>query len=731
LLRLRGAQHRERNAAIPRLYPPRFAAAQKIPQRHEKEGLPVKTPSVDQFPAPDARPLTKSQIARLSAVSGLDPKELADLPPAEIQAKFRWRIDPDLLLFRRICGRVVKKDPATGVEYVVPNATVHVEDTDCNLLVFSPAGYDWCWFFPFHCHREEIATVKTDACGRFCVWIPRFEIDWILRWRRERICFALVFLRPSILEILDHLTLETDPPQLKPRWPRPGPGPDPGPILERLSPNVLQRVESFLGKGITARIAEIGAAATFGGTGALQDRLLSQPAFPEGLRPPLPAEFQKVAAPSQEGVRNGAVSTEIRSTLAARVHLPESALNTIDLNHYTGPFWRCFDVFVPEWAPVFDVPDITFRVTQDVDGDGDEETIYGESYFQVRWDSGPIPDVTLHAWSNAVAFYTCDPPAVPCGDVPAILFAGLMPLVNPAAPEDPFVDLTAGYARRPNRPHPSGDYFDPLPNPLAATPFCRTLQLYGCSAVGSAAYYRVRYAYNGGSPVPFTGITWPLYRVVGGVLQTQWAAADAAGWYPIVNPADNWSPPNLLLEWATPGYVNGFYKLDLQIANAGKAVLATSLEVGLRTDNSHPLAQFMSLRWRAVGGVWHDLPLICPVISRGMPPADLEIEVTYRVMASHLRSFSLEAYGCGAGVPVRTSALASVQHWHTTPADNAGVRTATFGIAAAAAAGAYTFVIRADSRAFNPSGGDGGHLANWNYNPVYLYVTPSLSIAVV
>jgi hypothetical protein len=100
-------------------------------------------------------------------------------------------------------------------------------------------------------------------------------------------------------------------------------------------------------------------------------------------------------------------------------------------------------------------------------------------------------------------------------------------------------------------------------------------------------------------------------------------------------------------------------------------------------------------------------------------------------MASHLRSFRLDAYGCGAGIPVRTSALSSVQHWHMTPADNAGIRAATYGIEAAAAAGAYTFVIEADSRAFNPSGGDGGHLANWNYDPVYMYVTPSISIAVV
>jgi len=689
----------------------------------------MKTLSVDNTPAPDKRPLTKSQTARLAALSGLTAKELADMPLAEIQTRFRWRIDPELLLFRRICGRVVKKDPVTGAEFVVPNATVHVEDTDCSFLAFSPAGYDWCWFFPFHCHREEIATVKTDACGRFCVWIPRFEIDWILRWRRERICFPLIFVRPSILDILDRLVLEPRPPRVRPHGP--WPDPDPGPILERLSPEVLQRVETLLGRQMAARVADICAASTFGGAAALQNQLLSQPAFPEEVRPPLPAEFHQLPASAHEETRIDDRGAEVQSTLAARVHLQAAALKEIDLNRFIGPFWRCFDIMVPEWAPVLDVPDIGFRVTQDVDGDGDEETIYAEGFFQVRWNAGPIPDVTLHAWPNALAFYSCDPPIVPCGDVPAVLFAGLMPLVNPAAPEDPFVDWVAGYAKRPNRPHPSGDYLDPLPNPLASVPFCRTLQLYGCNAVGNAVYYRVRYAFNGSAPVPFTGISWPLYRVVGGILQTNWVGADAAGWYPIMNPADDWSPPNLLLEWNTSGYTNGLYRLDVQIADAGKTVLATSATVGLRTDNSYPLAQFIGLRWREAGGTWHDLPLICPVISRGTPPVDIEVEVSYRVMASHLRSFRLDAYGCGAGIPVRTSALSSVQHWHMAPADNAGVRTATYGVAAGAAAGAYTFVIRADSRAFNPSGGDGGHLANWNYDPVYLYVTPSLSIAVV
>ncbi len=50
---------------------------------------------------------------------------------------------------------------------------------------------------------------------------------------------------------------------------------------------------------------------------------------------------------------------------------------------------------MPEWEFIADVPDITFRVTQAVDLDGDEETIYSERFFDVRWNSGDIPPVSI------------------------------------------------------------------------------------------------------------------------------------------------------------------------------------------------------------------------------------------------------------------------------------------------------------------------------------------------
>src|SRR5688572_28801822 len=152
-------------------------------------------------------------------------RELVGLSVAEISDKFRFQIDATLLAFRKVCGRVVKRNPVTGVEYPVPYATVHVEDSDCSLLGFFPSKSKWAWYFPFACRREVIATAKTDECGRFCVWIPRWDIDWVLRFRRERVCFPIVFDRPSVRDLLDDLI-----PQ---RIPRPVPEPDPPPFGPR------------------------------------------------------------------------------------------------------------------------------------------------------------------------------------------------------------------------------------------------------------------------------------------------------------------------------------------------------------------------------------------------------------------------------------------------------------------------------------------------------------------
>jgi hypothetical protein len=678
---------------------------------------------------PDSRKLSALQAKRLADLSGLEAKELVGQTVATVLDKHRWIIDPPFALFRKICGKVVRKDPVTGVEYPVPFATVHVEDTDCSLVWYGPPGWKWGWFYPLFCHREEIATVKTDECGRFCVYIPWFDIDWILRWRKHRICFRDIFVRPSIFDLI--------PEELRPipeRGPFP-PDPDPGPLrLPELPPSVLSRLTAGATRHIADRLAATRAPRAFGGpepeTSGLEVR-----AFTEELSPPLAREFRDVdlSAPEQ-----GRGLQTIRNTLAGKLNVDSRVLERFDPRRFIGPFFRCFDVWLPEWSLILDVPDITFRVTQDVNNDGTEETIYGEGFFDVRWNAGAIPNTTLYASSNALVSHSCNTPVVPCGNQPAILYVGLMPLTNPPGPPpDPYHDAVEGYATRPNRPHPSGNINQPPPLPLAATPFCRTLQLFGCVELAGAAYYRIRYSIdNGGTFQPFVGLTWPLNRP--SPPWQIWPVSDGDGWYEVVPAAQGWNPPNLLLEWPTSAA--GKYILRLELGDGVKNVIATAPDVALQIDNTGPTVVFDQLSWKfasepdsAFDQPGRSLLGICPTIHRGSTPADVEVLMKVSVSALHLRDASISASGCGGAAPALTADPSNhTEHWHMNPADNGEQFYARYLIdEATSPEGAYVFGCYAASRAFNPAGHDNGHVFDWNYEALEIYTNPAIAVAVV
>ncbi|MBI4203180.1 MAG: hypothetical protein HY532_08730 [Chloroflexi bacterium] len=711
-----------------------------------------RTPSEEM--TPDRRPLTQMQATRLAGLTGLNARELVGASVVDIGERFRWRLDPELLFFRRICGQVVKTDPVTGIEYPVPFATVHVYDTDCNFFGFFPGGWPWAWFFPFRCRREEIASVVTDACGRFCVFVPRWEIDWILRFRRERLCFPDIFVKPNLRDLLEDLLPR--PPIVRPPKPEPDPPP---PFLLKDSGITFQRVAQLVGRPTAERLGALESGATIGQNAGEMLHLLERKALSQPLPPPLPSEIKELqvgegAEPrvarlevaslyGREGLTTA--TSKVQTSLAAQLNIDLDVLREVDFQRFIGPFLRCIDILVPEWMPILDVPDITFEVTQDVDGDGDQEVIYSEGFFDVRWNAGFIPDVTLEASPIAVTGRVCDVPDVPCKDVPEIQFVGRMPVINPPAPAAPYHDAILGYARRVNRPHPSGNLVDPLPNPLAKTPYTRVLQIYGCNHRPGAAFYRLMYSYNGGAEAPFTGLTWPLYRVVGGALQSLWPTADANGWYPILPDSDGWFPGHLLLDWPTGQFPDGNYRITVQLANAAKAVLPPlSAAVSFRVDNSLPTAQFMDMAWRVAGAAaWNPLPLVCPMVMRptvGGVPVAIEFRVSYVASAAHLRSAILTGGGCGGGGPTRLLAPNwseppgldnPYEHWHMNTFDNSLSRTAVFSLAGSALPGCYTFALAVHSRAFNPSGGDGGQLSDWEYDPVYNWVYPQVNVAVV
>ncbi len=660
---------------------------------------------VETISTPDQQLLTERQAFRLSELTGVPAKEFVKTTFAEAHERVKWLIDPQLLFFRRICGRVVKNDPATGVQHGVPNATVHVQDTDCSFFGFFPVESPFYWLFPFNCKTETIATVKTDACGNFCVFVPRWEIDWILRWRLKYVCYPDIRI-PNLQEIIREFL--------------PIPQPDPPFRLDR--PEVFERLTEVLGEGAGARLQLLREAPAFGAVNNDARAALEGPAFSTPLPPPLPDTLRGLERPAQ---------AKAFSAFAAAQHVDARDLS---VERYLGPFLKCKTVVVPEWQPIFDVPDITFRVTQDYDFDGVEEVIYTEGFFDVRWNAGTIPNVTLVASGNALASSICDGPILGACEVPTIVTAGLMPL------EAGYHNQATGYALRPNRPRrlPPPDnawgFSDSPRLAIGEAPYAGTIQLHGCHRFPGAQYYRLVYAYEGGAEVPFTTFSWNAPRLGGGAPVP--FVPDANGWFAIV-PAADLVFPHWLLNWESWRLANGHYTVKLQIANGAKAVTGESAAVVFEVDNTTPNASFGSIAWRvAGGGAWTTLPSLCPVLYRpaGQP---VEIRVSYAASADHFRNVQVGVSGCDGGGLARIGDMTILaqrsrfERWHIAPSETGWSNVCTFALPAGAQDGAYTVALDAYGRAFNPAGSDAGPGADWNYDPAWSRTHPRRAICVI
>ena len=678
--------------------------------------------------------LTAASTARLAQLTGVSAESLAGRSVLQLRKDLEWVIDPDLLVFRRVCGRVVKHDPVSGDDWGVPGATVHVYDTDVNLFGYFPSGWQFGWFWPFFFRREEIASVVTDECGNFCLWIPRFEIDWVLRWRRERVCFPEIFVKPNLRDVLDRLREVVEiPPHI---------GPDPGPL-------------HFLRGGIgSAAVLEqaVGSRAA----GQLQTDLMQSVGKPTQIGSLLErrAFAEPVPPPTTEHLLDQ-MKHHVEALDQKSFGLTADFASSLGPRSWMGPFLRCIDTFVPEFLPIFDVPDITFGVTQDVDGNGVEETIYGEGLFDVRWDAGYIPPVTLVADPSAFATPTCghQPPLGACAE-PEIVVVGHLPLLNPAgAGTFPFVDVTSGYAVRPNRPHDTGRLAQvPAASVMATAPMAGLLEFWGCNHHltdgTSADHYRInaRVSIDGGVTFgPSAPIidTWNNWRVVGSppVLEYKPMGQLAGGWWEVLNPAEQWIPgDHYLLQWHNAP--NGLVELELELGKlAGGVVtpIGTAAPVRAHIDNSVPRPQITKLQWRTTpGGALQQLPLNCPTIARNHQGIEVVLDV--QVTAAHLRSVELYGSGCGNGNPTLLRGFEGLEglstptpsYWHKTPADNAVTRQVVWSVPAGLSPGAYGFGITAWSRAFNP--GD-GHVytptnpdIGYDPGPVWTYAQTTIAI---
>jgi hypothetical protein len=698
------------------------------PSEKAKGGTPAEESSKLLDLEPDRLPLTERRAKYLADLAGVEVRSIAGKTIAEVHEALRWRLDPMLLFFRRVCGQVVKRDPVTGALLPVPNATVHVEDTDCNFLGYFPKPSRYVWLYPFHCRREVIATVRTDACGRFCVYLPFWDIDRILRWRRLKVCLW-EFFRPRIRDIVERIPE----PRVGP-IPGPRPLPDP-PRIRRIVPEDIERLRDVAGDTVVQRLEAASELSFQGERMTALDELLDEPLFAGAMPPPLPEGF--------------AAGKEVPELSADALGMDRQVgIDKIDFRAFIGPFLRCWDIYLPVWQTVLDVPDITFRVTQDYDNDGVEEVIYSEGFFDVRWNSGSIPDVTLEASALAVATQQCGPVLeIPCGNVASIETAGYLDL------EPAYHDDADGYGLRVNRPTATGDYPPPPATGVASAvpanaPYAGNLNLHGCVRIDNATHYRLKYEYRAaaadpwGAPTIFLGITWIAPRQGPGAPIP--FVPDGDGWYGIVNPAIL-VHPNWLLPWNTPHHSDGIYRLELELGQLTAGVInsvGTSAKRVFRVDNQYPSASFVEVRWRlaSVAGPWNDmnstvvLPApanTCPVIHR---PAgqDLHLRVVWTASATHLRDATLVQSGCGGGGLVMIDGgVEAYRHWHTGPLDNNISQTNLYLLPASRPPGCYTLGIHAWSRAFNPQDFDAASTHDWWVNQGFRWYWPSRAISVV
>ncbi|MGP8321211.1 MAG: hypothetical protein ACT6FE_02660 [Methanosarcinaceae archaeon] len=622
-------------------------------------------------------------------------------------------------LKHKVCGMVFKMDPETGEKCPVPGATVRIFDVDLNLFWWHPHPGPWGWLYPYKPHRrEEIGKTTTDKCGYFCLKIPYFDIDAVLRWRRRFRCMWEILKPPTILDALD-LGVKPDIryyPELKPLpemkvKPRPGPIPDPAPVFN----------EKVLGKSM--EYAESGMEMPTIGYSNIKSNLamrelFTKPRFEEirqnlferkALFDPLdtpemsileqPAFPHSIAAPQ---LPDDKVLMEMAGGEEA-----EEAIKEIRMVKPLARLLHCWPEIVPEWKFFLDIPDIVIKVEQDIDADGDLETIYDEGFFDVNWNlSEPTTNVQIEAWPNAIC--------VPCG-------IGYKPCTNAGIvgindmPLDPAYQDAVGYATRVNRPKnliihkPYPPYPPYVFRKPAETPFCKTLRIVGCPDYGHAAYYKVFYTYEGGPVTHFTE-SWHVYDISAGT--SHHVVPDTSGFYPVLTPPNNYFPYHTLVNWRSHRYPDGKYELKLALYDAAHNPIGSPLPpVKIVIDNSKPApVDFLKLEYREGKGVWKEALLHCPVIKR-TPGADVELRVKYNVAATHLRDIYIRFSGCDGFIE-------DENYWHQDVSDNNKELDWETTLPGTKHQGGYHFYLEGRSRAFNAVG---GLATNWYIDPLHIW----------
>jgi len=672
----------------------------------------------------DASPSVNIDKTRLLSREGTLSAEDMSIKPVDGIVNL-WKLK------HKVCGRVFKRDPVTGEKCPVPGAIVRVFDVDVNLFWWHPYPGPWGWLYPHKPHRrEEISKVATDKCGYFCLEIPYFDIDAVLRWRLRFRCMWEMLKPPTILDALDlgvkpdirHYPELEKLPEMEIK-PRPGPRPDPVSIPDpTLMLHDLEFTRAMEWKLPSGDMTSMGLRNTR--TYIEMGEMLKMPKFDEVNQDIFerkalfdPMENTEMSIMEQPAFPNSIAAPQLPDDEVFMEMVggdDKESLEAIGDIRMVKPLARlllCWTEVVPEWKLFLDVPDIVFKVEQDIDDDGSLETIYDGSFFDVNWNlSEPTTNVQIEAWKNAICV-PCGPGYKPCTKAG---FVGINDI-----PLDHLYQDAVGYATRPNRPRQPIPHPPHVIRPSAESPFCKTLRIVGCPDYGHAVYYKVFYKYEGGPETHFTE-SWHVYNISAGA--SHHVEPDASGFYPVLTPPDNYFPYHTLMNWRSHKYPDGKYELRLALYDAAFNPIGAPLpSVKVVIDNSKPApVDFLKLEYREGAGAWKEAALHCPIIKRNAG-AHVELRVKYNVAATHLRDIHINFRGCDGYI-------GSGGYWHQNVADNNKVLSWTTTLPGTKHEGGYHFYLEGRSRAFNATG---GLASNWYFDPLNIWRGKVLNVVIL
>ncbi len=275
---------------------------------------------------------------------------------------------------QKICGRVVRYDTAKACISPISGAVVRINSVQASFLGFFPREVRWSWFFPLFSSSDSTKQVKTDSDGRFSFDIPGRDIDKMVRFRRYRATLSDIFT-PTLKNVLEGILLLNGRNELLCSGARFEP-------IALTDENSLSQCQEILGREIACLLKQELERCELDTTRP-GDSLLDVP-MRSSLNPPL---LEKCLSDARRQTGEQLVV----------LHRSLNDVGTFDhvLDRFEGPFLRRRQSCLPEWLPIFDVPDVAFEVTPSTQKSAGNELLYSGHFFDVGWTAGDIPPVTL------------------------------------------------------------------------------------------------------------------------------------------------------------------------------------------------------------------------------------------------------------------------------------------------------------------------------------------------